>query len=76
MTVTCGHSDVLKIAHESRSQKYWACDVCGELFIPASQVKELLTKLPDFTGAHYVDIVVRRNGRDVRYEADYLRRIV
>ena len=26
-----------------------------------------------FRGAHYVDIVVRRNGRDERHEGDFLK---
>jgi len=36
-------------------------------------IREKLNKLPNLNGAHYVDIIVRINGEDRRYEGDWLK---
>ena len=36
-------------------------------------VRDEVGKLPPLNGAHYVDLVVRMNGEDQRYEADWIK---
>lgn len=37
------------------------------------EAKRALEKLPNMDGSHFVNIIVRRNGKNEVYEADYLK---
>jgi hypothetical protein len=46
--MTCGHGAVVTVIYESRWQKHWACEACGEEFFPHSAIVAMKSELDQF----------------------------